>query len=253
MIAATVGDAVRAGRCRAARAAIAIARATAGGAAAADGRRAHRRVADTAGAARSSTRCCDRDDMSTAEQRVTMSIERRSWCRLLALSLPARRCSACSPQTLCGQRSVDDRSRHRVRHRRQGRSLVQRRRVERGEVRRDRQVPDGTDCGKPAWASCCATSSRARRSTSSRRCARSPSASYDLIIGIGFAQAPIIEAVAKDYPDMQFAIVDGVSELPNVASLVFKEHEGSYLVGILAAMTTQDRARSDFSAAWTSG
>jgi basic membrane protein A len=33
--------------------------------------------------------------------------------------------------------------------------------------------------------------------------------------------------------------VDGVSELPNVASLVFKEHEGSYLVGILAAMTSR--------------
>ena len=62
---------------------------------------------------------------------------------------------------------------------------------------------------------------------------------YDLIIGVGFAQAPIIESVAKDYPDIQFAIVDGVSELPNVASIVFKEHEGSYLVGMLAAMTSR--------------
>src|ERR671914_160257 len=62
---------------------------------------------------------------------------------------------------------------------------------------------------------------------------------FDLIIGVGFAQAPIMEAVAKDYPHIQFAIVDGVSELPNVASLVFKEHEGSYLVGILAAMTSK--------------
>ncbi len=58
---------------------------------------------------------------------------------------------------------------------------------------------------------------------------------YDLIIGVGFAQAPIMEQVAKDYPHIQFAIIDGVSQLPNVASLVFKEHEGSYLVGILAA------------------
>ncbi len=58
---------------------------------------------------------------------------------------------------------------------------------------------------------------------------------YDLIIGIGFAQAPIMETVAKDYPDINFAIVDGVSQLPNVASLVFKEHEGSYLVGMIAA------------------
>jgi basic membrane protein A len=58
---------------------------------------------------------------------------------------------------------------------------------------------------------------------------------FDLIIGVGFAQAPIMELVAKDYPHIQFAIIDGVSQLPNVASLVFKEHEGSYLVGIIAA------------------
>jgi basic membrane protein A and related proteins len=62
---------------------------------------------------------------------------------------------------------------------------------------------------------------------------------YDLIIGIGFAQTPIIEAVAKDYPEVSFAIVDGVSNLPNVASLVFKEHEGSYLVGMIAARTSK--------------
>ena len=53
------------------------------------------------------------------------------------------------------------------------------------------------------------------------------------------AQAPIIETVAKDYPAVHFAVVDGVSQLPNVASLVFKEHEGSYLVGILAAKTSK--------------
>jgi len=62
---------------------------------------------------------------------------------------------------------------------------------------------------------------------------------YDLIIGVGFAQAPIMEQVAKDYPKIQFAIIDGVSNLPNVASLVFKEHEGSYLVGVLAAKATR--------------
>src|SRR2546425_9984617 len=62
---------------------------------------------------------------------------------------------------------------------------------------------------------------------------------YDLIIGIGFAQAPIMETVAKEYPNLHFAIVDGVSQLPNVASLVFKEHEGSYLVGMIAAKTTK--------------
>ena len=62
---------------------------------------------------------------------------------------------------------------------------------------------------------------------------------YDLIIGVGFAQAPIMEQVAKDYPNIHFAIIDGVSDLPNVASLVFKEHEGSYLVGMLAAKTSK--------------
>jgi basic membrane protein A and related proteins len=62
---------------------------------------------------------------------------------------------------------------------------------------------------------------------------------FNLVIGIGFAQAPIIEMVAKDYPNVNFAIVDGVSQLPNVASLVFKEHEGSYLVGIIAAKTSK--------------
>ena len=62
---------------------------------------------------------------------------------------------------------------------------------------------------------------------------------FDLIIGVGFAQAPIMEQVAKDYPNINFAIIDGVSDLPNVASLVFKEQEGSYLVGMLAAKTSQ--------------
>ena len=62
---------------------------------------------------------------------------------------------------------------------------------------------------------------------------------YDLIIGVGFSQTPIIERVAKDYPQMDFAVVDGFSQLPNVASLIFKEHEGSYLVGMIAAETSK--------------
>lgn len=62
---------------------------------------------------------------------------------------------------------------------------------------------------------------------------------YDLIIGVGFSQTPIIETVAKDYPNISFVIVDGVSQLPNVASLIFKEHEGAYLVGMIAAMTSK--------------
>jgi basic membrane protein A and related proteins len=58
---------------------------------------------------------------------------------------------------------------------------------------------------------------------------------YDLIIGVGFEQAAVVDRVAKDYPNLNFVIIDGVSEMHNVASLVFKEHEGSYLVGMIAA------------------
>ncbi|HEY0427967.1 MAG TPA: BMP family ABC transporter substrate-binding protein [Pyrinomonadaceae bacterium] len=65
---------------------------------------------------------------------------------------------------------------------------------------------------------------------------------FDLIIGVGFAQGPIMANVAKDYPKIKFAIVDGVileddgkTPKSNVASLVFREHEGSYLVGMIAA------------------
>lgn len=58
---------------------------------------------------------------------------------------------------------------------------------------------------------------------------------YNLIIGVGFAQAPLIEQVARDYPHTHFAIIDGVCSSPNVASLLFKEHEGSFLVGMIAA------------------
>ena len=62
---------------------------------------------------------------------------------------------------------------------------------------------------------------------------------YDLIIGVGFAQAEIMTQVAKDYPDIHFAVIDGVIDLPNTASLVFKEHEGAYLVGMIAGRTTK--------------
>ena len=62
---------------------------------------------------------------------------------------------------------------------------------------------------------------------------------YDLIIGVGFAQAPIMTDVAADYPDLKFAIIDGFIEQPNVASLNFKEHEGSFLTGMIAARASK--------------
>jgi len=65
---------------------------------------------------------------------------------------------------------------------------------------------------------------------------------FDLVIGIGFAQGPIMQKVAVDYPEIKFGIVDGVifetdgkTPKKNVASLVFREHEGSFLVGMIAA------------------
>src|SRR3977135_2640297 len=62
---------------------------------------------------------------------------------------------------------------------------------------------------------------------------------YDLIIGVGFAQAPIMDDVARDYPNLKFAIIDGVIDTPNVASLIFQEPEGSFLVGMIAARVSK--------------
>jgi len=63
---------------------------------------------------------------------------------------------------------------------------------------------------------------------------------YDLVIGVGFLFTDAITAVAKDFPKVKFAIVDGVIErLPNVSSLVFNEHEGSFLVGVIAGLMTK--------------
>jgi len=62
---------------------------------------------------------------------------------------------------------------------------------------------------------------------------------FDPILVVGFAQAAALEKVAPEFPDTRFAIIDREVDLPNVASIVFKEHEGSYLVGKLAAMASK--------------
>ena len=62
------------------------------------------------------------------------------------------------------------------------------------------------------------------------------------IIAVGFAQAPAVEVVASEFPDVNFTIIDSVVDLPNVRSVVFKEQEGSFLVGMLAAMATETGA-----------
>ena len=76
----------------------------------------------------------------------------------------------------------------------------------------------------------------AQREQAMRNMARRGS---DPIIGVGFAQAPAVEKVAGEFPDLRFAIIDMVVDLPNVQSIVFKEHEGSFLVGMLAAMASK--------------
>lgn len=56
---------------------------------------------------------------------------------------------------------------------------------------------------------------------------------------IGFAFESAVEAVAAEFPDTEFAIIDSEVDLPNVRSVVFSEHEGSFLVGVLAAMASE--------------
>jgi basic membrane protein A len=60
-----------------------------------------------------------------------------------------------------------------------------------------------------------------------------------IIVGTGFAQAPAMKIVAAEFPKVKFVIIDDVVDLPNVQSVVFKEHEGSFLVGVLAAMASK--------------
>ncbi|HLO95981.1 MAG TPA: BMP family ABC transporter substrate-binding protein [Burkholderiaceae bacterium] len=59
------------------------------------------------------------------------------------------------------------------------------------------------------------------------------------IISVGFAQASALQQVAKDFPKTKFVIIDEKVNMPNVQAVVFKEHEGSFLIGALAALTSK--------------
>ena len=59
------------------------------------------------------------------------------------------------------------------------------------------------------------------------------------VIGVGFSQGSSIEKVAKEFPKQSFVIIDSVVKAPNVESIIFKEQEGSFLVGVLAALTSK--------------
>ena len=61
---------------------------------------------------------------------------------------------------------------------------------------------------------------------------------YDLIICIGFLQTNALNETARSFPNQKFVLIDDILDLPNVQSITFKEHEGSFLVGAMAAMTT---------------
>jgi basic membrane protein A and related proteins len=62
---------------------------------------------------------------------------------------------------------------------------------------------------------------------------------FPLVIAVGFSQKDAVAKVSKKFPNTHFALVDAVVEAPNVRSLIFAEHEGSFLVGYLAGLTTK--------------
>jgi basic membrane protein A len=62
---------------------------------------------------------------------------------------------------------------------------------------------------------------------------------YSPIVAVGFTQASALEKVAAEFPDVKFAIIDAVVDKPNVRSIVFKEQEGSFLVGLMAALASK--------------
>lgn len=62
-----------------------------------------------------------------------------------------------------------------------------------------------------------------------------------LIAAIGFTHAQQVQTVAKEFPKTKFVIVDGVANGANVSSILFKEQEGSYLVGVAAAMASKTK------------
>lgn len=64
------------------------------------------------------------------------------------------------------------------------------------------------------------------------------------VVMAGFSFATALEEVAADYPDTKFVIIDMVVDKPNIRSIVFNEHEGSYLVGMLAALASKSKTVS---------
>ncbi|WP_238366783.1 BMP family lipoprotein [Mesobacterium pallidum] len=78
--------------------------------------------------------------------------------------------------------------------------------------------------------------SEAQREQALRRFAEN---GFNPIITTGFAWSSVFDEVAPDYPDTKFVTIDGYSGAENVQSVAFSEHEGSYLVGMIAAMASE--------------
>jgi basic membrane protein A and related proteins len=62
---------------------------------------------------------------------------------------------------------------------------------------------------------------------------------HNPIVVVGFSFGTSLEKVAKEFPNTRFTIIDSKSDAPNVRSALFTEHEGSYLVGMMAAMASK--------------
>ena len=62
---------------------------------------------------------------------------------------------------------------------------------------------------------------------------------YDIVFGVGFLLEDPISSMSEQNPDQYLALIDGVVEAPNVASLNFRDHENSFLAGMAAALTTK--------------
>ena len=63
----------------------------------------------------------------------------------------------------------------------------------------------------------------------------------DIVFVVGFASIPVLEKVAPDFPHVKYVMIDSDLDLPNVLAVSFKEHEGSYLVGALAALKSKTK------------
>jgi len=63
----------------------------------------------------------------------------------------------------------------------------------------------------------------------------------DLIAAVGFSQTQAVQKVAQEFPNVRFVLIDAIAKGNNVNSVLFKEEEGSYLVGVAAALASKSK------------